>query len=69
MLDDQQLNEAHEEINQLTTAVGDFDRTTQIYKYHIDAGLVTPNEVRQKIGLDEFAGGDALVNTQNVATN
>ena len=44
-----------------TTAVGDFAKETQIYKYHIDSGLVTPNEVREKIGLDEIAGGDQLV--------
>ena len=27
----------------------------------IDAGVVTPNEVREKIGLEEIEGGDALI--------
>jgi hypothetical protein len=61
VLDDQVLAQAHEEIETATTAVGDFAKETQIYKYHIDSGLVTPNEVREKIGLDEIAGGDQLV--------
>ena len=38
-----------------------FAKETQIYKYHIDSGLVTPNEVREKIGLDEVTGGDQLM--------
>jgi hypothetical protein len=61
VLDDELLNQSHTEIDELTTAVGDFDQTTQIYKYHIDSGMVTPNEVRQKIGLEEVPGGDVLV--------
>ena len=72
VLDDEMLTQAHAEIDETTTAVGDFDKTTQIYKYHIDSGMVTPNEVRQKIGLDEVAGGDTLiepVDAQNVGTD
>ena len=61
VLDDNVLAQAHDEIETATTAVGDFAKETQIYKYHIDSGLVTPNEVREKIGLDEIAGGDELV--------
>ena len=61
VLDDNVLAQAHGEIEEATTAVGDFAKETQIYKYHIDSGLVTPNEVREKIGLDEIAGGDQLV--------
>ena len=36
-------------------------------KYHIDSGTVTPNEVREKIGLDEVTGGDQLI--EPVQTN
>ena len=69
MLDDQVLAQAHAEIEESTTAVGDFAKETQIYKYHIDSGLVTPNEVREKIGLDEIAGGDQLVEPVQTLTN
>jgi len=61
VLDDEVLGTAHAEIEEATTAVGDFAKETQIYKYHIDSGLVTPNEVRQKIGLEEVSGGDQLL--------
>jgi hypothetical protein len=61
VLDDEALAMAHEEINENTVAIGDFSDKTQIYKYHIDSGLVTPNEVREKIGLDEVSGGDELL--------
>jgi hypothetical protein len=61
VLDDEVLAMAHEEINENTVAIGDFSDKTQIYKYHIDSGLVTPNEVREKIGLDEVSGGDELL--------
>ena len=61
VLDDKALATAHDEIDTATTAVGDFAKETQIYKYHIDSGLVTPNEVREKIGLEEVAGGDQLL--------
>lgn len=61
VLDDEVLAMAHEEINENTVAIGDFSDKTQIYKYHIDSGLVTPNEVREKIGLDEVTGGDELL--------
>jgi hypothetical protein len=69
VLDDQVLAQAHEEIETATTAVGDFAKETQIYKYHIDSGLVTPNEVREKIGLDEIAGGDQLVEPVQTLTD
>jgi hypothetical protein len=61
VLDDEVLAMSHEEINENTVAIGDFSDKTQIYKYHIDSGLVTPNEVREKIGLDEVSGGDELL--------
>ena len=61
LLDDEMLSMAHSEIEESTTAIGDFKKETQIYKYHIDSGLVTPNEVREKIGLDEVQGGDELL--------
>ncbi len=69
VLDDQVLAQAHEEIETATTAVGDFTKETQIYKYHIDSGLVTPNEVREKIGLDEIVGGDVLVGPVQTVTD
>lgn len=61
VLDDDDLVVAHQEITENTVAIGDFSDKTQIYKYHMDAGLVTANEVREKIGLDEVAGGDSLL--------
>ena len=61
VLDDAILSQAHDEIEAATTAVGDFAKETQIYQYHINSGLVTPNEVREKIGLEEVPGGDELI--------
>ena len=69
VLDDQVLSQAHDEIDEATTAVGDFAKETQIYKYHIDSGLVTPNEVREKIGLDEVTGGDQLIEPVQTLTD
>ena len=61
VLDDEALAKAHKEIEESTAVLGDFSDKTQIYSYHIDAGVVTPNEVREKIGLEEIEGGDALI--------
>jgi hypothetical protein len=61
LLDDDTLLKAHNEIETSTQTVGDFSEKTQIYSYHIDAGVVTPNEVREKIGLEDVAGGDELI--------
>lgn len=61
LLDDEMLAKAHTEIEKSTTSVGDFSDKTQIYAYHMDNGVVTANEVREKIGLDEVAGGDELL--------
>jgi len=61
ILDDDALHQAHEEIEEGTRNVGDFSERTQIYKYHIDSGVVSANEVRQKIGLGEIDGGDELL--------
>lgn len=61
VLDDEVLNKAHQEIEANTTAIGDFSEKTQIYKYHIDSGVVTPNEVRGKIGLEDIPDGDQLI--------
>jgi len=65
VLDDEKLAQAHEEIIESTRAVGDFSERTQIYKYHIDSGAVSLNEVREKIGLDEVPGGDTLIEPSN----
>lgn len=61
VLDDEALAKAHTEIEESTAVLGDFSDKTQIYSYHIDAGVVTPNEVREKIGLEEIEGGDVLI--------
>jgi hypothetical protein len=61
ILDDEKLARAHVEIEQNTVGLGDFNKQTQIYKYHIDAGIVSANEVRDKIGLDDVDGGDELL--------
>ncbi len=61
LLDDEVLVKAHTEIERNTETVGDFSDKTQIYSYHIDAGVVTPNEVREKIGLEDIEGGDELM--------
>jgi len=61
ILDDEVLAKAHAEIEESASILGDFSDKTQIYSYHIDAGVVTPNEVREKIGLDEVEGGDELM--------
>lgn len=60
-LDDEALARAHIEIEESASVLGDFSEKTQIYGYHIDAGVVTPNEIRQKIGLDDVEGGDELM--------
>jgi hypothetical protein len=61
VLDDEALAKAHAEIEATASILGDFSDKTQIYSYHIDAGVVTPNEVREKIGLDDVEGGDDLI--------
>ena len=61
LLDDEQLAKAHVEIEEKASVLGDFSDKTQIYSYHIDAGVVTPNEIREKIGLDDVEGGDTLI--------
>ena len=60
VLDDDKLAQSHVEIEQATQALGDFNEKTQIYAYHIDSGAVSPNEVREKIGLEPVEGGDDL---------
>ena len=61
ILDDEALAKAHAEIEETGSVLGDFSDKTQIYSYHIDAGVVTPNEVREKIGLGDVDGGDELI--------
>lgn len=61
LLDDEKLARVHVEIEASTTAVGDYSDKTQIYAYHMDSGVVTANEVREKIGLEDVAGGDQLL--------
>jgi hypothetical protein len=65
VLDDEALAKSHVEIEESASVLGDFSDKTQIYSYHIDAGVVTPNEVRQKIGLDEIDGGDELIDPKD----
>jgi len=61
VLDDEKLAKAHLEIEENGSVLGDFSDKTQIYGYHIDAGVVTANEVREKIGLEDVEGGDTLI--------
>ena len=61
ILDDEVLAKSHTEIEDKASVLGDFSDKTQIYSYHIDAGVVTPNEIREKIGLDDVEGGDTLI--------
>lgn len=61
VLDDEDLKTAYSEIVENTQALGDFSERTQIYAYHMDAGVVTPNEVREKIGLEKVPNGDTLL--------
>lgn len=61
ILDDEMLARSHSEIEASASVLGDFSDKTQIYSYHIDAGVVTPNEVREKIGLSDIEGGDDLI--------
>ena len=68
ILDDEALAKVHAEIEETASVLGDFSDKTQIYSYHIDAGLVTPNEVREKIGLDEVEGGDELMSAKEEGT-
>ena len=68
VLDDELLAKAHKEIEETASVLGDFSDKTQIYSYHIDAGVVTPNEVREKIGLDDIDGGDTLIDAKEEAS-
>ena len=61
ILDDESLAKAHVEIEEKASVLGDFSDKTQIYSYHIDAGVVSPNEIREKIGLEDVDGGDSLI--------
>ena len=66
VLDDLDLAEAYKEID----AGGDMDQgfeKGQIYKYHIDGGVVTQNEARNDLGLTPMAGGDVVAKPQTVA--
>jgi hypothetical protein len=49
--------------------LGDFSDKTQIYSYHIDAGVVSPNEIREKIGLEQVEGGDVLIEPKEESPN
>ena len=69
VLDDEALAKAHAEIEESTAVLGDFSDKTQIYSYHIDAGVVSPNEVREKIGLEQVEGGDVLIEPKEESPN
>jgi hypothetical protein len=60
VLDDDVLARAHIEIETATQPTGGFSDKSQIFGYHIEAGVVTPNEVREQIGLDDVEGGDVF---------
>ena len=65
VLNDEDLVNAVYEIEQGTEQLGQFEKG-QIYKYHIDAGVVSPNEARIDLGLDPMAGGDVITKVQAV---
>jgi hypothetical protein len=69
VLDDEALAKAHTEIEESTAVLGDFSDKTQIYSYHIDAGVVSPNEIREKIGLEQVEGGDVLIEPKEESPN
>ena len=69
VLDDEALAKAHTEIEESTAVLGDFSDKTQIYSYHIDAGVVSPNEIREKIGLEQVQGGDVLIEPKEESAN
>lgn len=45
----------------LVLATDEAKMSSPIYAYHMDAGVVTKNEVRAQLGLDPIDGGDALI--------
>jgi len=59
VLADEDLVMAIKEIEDDTKQLGQFEKG-QIYKYHIDGGVVSPNEARVDLGLDPMAGGDVI---------
>ena len=65
VLNDDDLVKALFEIEQGTEQLGQFEKG-QIYKYHIDGGIVTQNEARNDLGLDALAGGDVVAKPQAV---
>jgi len=65
VLNDEDLVKAVLEIEQGTEQLGQFEKG-QIYKYHIDGGVVTQNEARNDLGLNPLAGGDVVAKPQAV---
>ena len=59
LADDTGMGEAPADGEATTTDEGDED--AQIFKYHIDSGVVTVNEVRAALGLGPVAGGGKLM--------
>ena len=65
VLNDADLVRAVDEIEQGSEQLGQFEKG-QIYKYHIDGGVVTQNEARNDLGLNPLAGGDVVAKPQAV---
>ena len=65
VLNDEDLVNAVLEIEQGTEQVEQFEKG-QIFKYHIDGGVVTQNEARSDLGLSPMAGGDVVAKPQAV---
>ena len=65
VLNDADLVRAVDEIEQGAEQLGQFEKG-QIYKYHIDGGVVTQNEARSDLGLNPMAGGDVVAKPQAV---
>lgn len=62
-LDGAELAKIDEEIEAGTVTNTDSD----IYRYHIEFGLVTVNEVRQRLGLEDVPDGNRLIDPEDLA--
>ena len=59
VLTDEDLVMATKELEEAGSQLGDFE-SGQIYKYHIDSGVVSKNEARSDLGLDPIPDGDKI---------
>ncbi len=69
VLGDEDLVAAINEIETSVVAAGQYNDDAQIFKYHIDSGVVTRNEAREGLGLDPVSGGDKPVEPYGQTTS